>query len=148
MGRIVAAATDIMSVRERDLWRVTDTITNLRFAPSLLLVVINEKAWQRLAPDHQTILGELAEEAQNLMWARFAKIRADAYAFAVQKGMRVVELASADIEAWRACSFPLLEAYMELAREAGPRLFAAYGKLRTQPCCREAPADAPSRERQ
>jgi C4-dicarboxylate-binding protein DctP len=148
MGRIVAAATDIMNVRERSLWRVADTITNLRFAPSLFMVVVNEKAWQRLDPEHQSVLNELAHEAQNLMWARFARIRADAYTFALQKGMRVVELAGADIEAWRACSAPLLEAYMELAKDVGPKLFAAYGRLRTQPCCREAPSDPPFGQQQ
>jgi C4-dicarboxylate-binding protein DctP len=141
MGRVVAAATDIMNVRERNLWRVADTITNLRFAPSLFMVVINDTAWQRLTSEHRNVLSELAEEAQNLMWARFSRIRADAYAFAVQNGMRVVELAGADIEAWRACSAPLLLAYMEHAGDVGPKLFAAYGKLRTQPCCREAPPD-------
>jgi TRAP-type C4-dicarboxylate transport system substrate-binding protein len=141
MGRIVAAATDIMNVKERNLWRFADTITNLRFAPSLFVVIINEKAWQRLASEHRAVLSELAQEAQNLMWARFATIRADAYAFAVQKGMRVVELTAADMEAWRACSSPLLEAYLELAGEAGPKLFAAYGRLRVHQCCREAPAD-------
>lgn len=143
-GRFVAAATDIMNVRERELWRVADTITNLRFAPSLYVVVINEQAWQKLAAEHQTILREEAQEAQNIMWARSARVRVEAYAFAVEKRMRVVELAAADVEAWRACSSPLLESYMELAGDAGSRLFAAYGKLRTQACCREAPPDTPS----
>jgi len=142
-GTIEAAATDIMNVRERDLWRVADTITNLRHAPSLFMVVINEKAWQRLAPENQEIFGELAQEAQNLMWARFATIKAEAYAFAVRKGMRIVELPADDVAAWRACSAPLLEAYMERAGDAGPKLFTAYGKLRTDACCREAPGETP-----
>jgi len=140
-GTIQAAATDIMNVRERDLWRVADTITNLRHAPSLFMVVINEKAWQRLSPAHQEILSEVAQDVQGYMWARFATIRAEAYAFAVQKGMRIVELPADDVAAWRACSAPLLEAYMERAGEAGPKLFAAYGKLRTEACCREAPGE-------
>jgi hypothetical protein len=69
--------------------------------------------------------------------------RAEAYALAVEKGMRIVEPSADDVAAWRACSAPLLEAYMQRAGEAGPKLFAAYGKLRTQPCCREAPAETP-----
>jgi hypothetical protein len=48
-----------------------------------------------------------------------------------------------DVAAWRACSSSLLEAYMERTGEAGPKLFAAYGKLRTDACCREAPGDTP-----
>jgi C4-dicarboxylate-binding protein DctP len=142
-GTIQAAATDIMNVTERDLWRVADTITNTRHAPSLFMVVINEKAWQGLTPEHQEILREAARDAQQRMWERFAAIKAEAYAFAVQKGMKVVNLPADDVAAWRACSFPLLEAYMERTGVVGPKLFAAYGKLRTDPCCREAPDDTP-----
>jgi hypothetical protein len=74
------------------------------------------------------------------MWARFVTIRAEAYALAVEKGMRIVELRPEDIFAWRACSASLLETYMDRAGSAGSRLFAAYGRLRTDACCREAPA--------
>jgi C4-dicarboxylate-binding protein DctP len=142
-GKIATAATDVMNVRERDLWRVADTITNLRYAPSLFLVVMNEKAWAKLAPEHQILLVELAQKAQQDAWARFAAIRAEAYAFAKQKGMSIVDLAVEDVVAWRACSAALLEAYVERAGDAGPKLFAAYGRLRTQPCCREAPGGIP-----
>lgn len=142
-GTIQAAATDIMNVTERGLWRVADTITNLRHAPSLFVVVINEKVWRGLAPEHQEVFSELALDAQERMWERFAAIRAEAYAFAERMGMKVIELPANDIAAWRACSSPLLEAYMELAGDVGPKLFAAYGKLRTEACCREAPGDTP-----
>jgi C4-dicarboxylate-binding protein DctP len=138
-GTLEAAATDIMNVRERSLWQAADTITNLRHAPSLFLVVINEKAWASLAPEHQAILSELAQAAQDRMWQHYASIKAEAFAFAVEKGMAIVELKPDDVAAWRACSAPLLEAYMERVGDAGPKLFAAYGQLRTQPCCREAP---------
>jgi C4-dicarboxylate-binding protein DctP len=139
---IKAAVTDVMSVREHGLWQVADTITDLRHAPSLFVVVVNEKAWQSLTPAHRQIVTELAEDAQSHMWARFTEIRSDAYAFAKQKGMRIVQPRPEDVEAWRACTAPLLEAYMERAGDAGPKLFAAYGRLRTAPCCRQVPGAA------
>jgi C4-dicarboxylate-binding protein DctP len=142
-GRIEAAATDIMNVRERELWRVADTITNLRHSPSLLMIVINENVWQRLTPEQQEVFTELAQDAQAYMWARFATIRAEAFAFAAAKGMRIVELPAEDTAAWRACSAPLLEAYMDRSGEAGRKLFAAYGRLRTNACCREPPTEVP-----
>ncbi|MBO0766908.1 MAG: TRAP transporter substrate-binding protein DctP [Hyphomicrobiaceae bacterium] len=142
-GTVEAIATDIMTVREHELWRVADTITNLRHAPSLFMVVINEQTWQKLTPDEQVILTELGQDAQNYMWARFVTIRTEAYALAVEKGMRIVELRPQDIFAWRACSAPLLETYMNRAGMAGTKLFAAYGRLRTLPCCRDAPAEMP-----
>jgi C4-dicarboxylate-binding protein DctP len=136
---IKAAVTDVMNVREHGLWQVADTITNLRHAPSLFLVIINEKAWQSLAPAHREIMSEVGQDSQSYMWARFATIRADAYAFAAQKGLRIVELKPEEVAAWRACTAPLLEAYVERAGDAGPKLFAAYGRLRTEACCRGVP---------
>ena len=140
-GTIKAAVTDVVNIREHGLWQVADTITDLRHAPSLLAVVVNEKAWQGLAPAYREVLIELAQEAQSDHWARFTGIRAEAYAFARQKGMNVVEPGPEDVAGWRACSAPLLEAYMERAGEAGPKLFAAYGRLRKAPCCRQLPVD-------
>jgi C4-dicarboxylate-binding protein DctP len=142
-GRIEAAVTDIMNVRERELWRVADTITNLRHSPSLLMIAINENAWRRLTPEQQAIVTELAQDAQDYMWASFATIRARAYAFAIEKGMRVVDLPAEDTVAWRACSAPLLETYMARAGDGGPKLFTAYGRLRTRACCRDSPSEAP-----
>jgi C4-dicarboxylate-binding protein DctP len=145
MGKdtIQMAAADIMSVKERALWQVADTITNLRSAPSLYLVVINGKAWASLTREHQAILSELAQAAQDRMWQHFAAVKAEAFTFAAQKGMSIVELRREDIAAWRACSAPLLEAYMERVGETGPKLFTAYGKLRTDSCCRGEPEEAP-----
>lgn len=140
---IKAAVTDVMSIREHGLWQVADTITDLRHAPSLFVVVVNEKAWQSLTPAHRQIVSELAQDVQSEMWARFTFIRTDAYAFAKQKGMKIVEPRPEDVAAWRACTAPLLEAYMERAGDAGPKLFAAYGRLRIHPCCRVQPGDAP-----
>jgi C4-dicarboxylate-binding protein DctP len=139
-GAIDAAAADITNVAQHELWRVADTIINLRHAPSLFTVVINEKAWLALAPAEQQVFSEVAEDAQAVMWARFATTRAEAFASAVQKGMRIVEPSADDIAQWRACSAVLLEAYMVRAGQAGPKLFEAYGKLRTERCCRDAPS--------
>jgi C4-dicarboxylate-binding protein DctP len=141
-GTIKSAVTNVMNVRDHGLWQVADTVTDLRHAPSLFLVIVNERAWQRLAPAHRDIMSELAQEAQSDMWARFTAIRTDAYAFAKQKGMRIVDPRPEDVAGWRVCTAPLLEAYIERAGEAGPKLFAAYGRLRMAPCCRKLPVDA------
>ena len=139
-GAIAAAAADINNVAERGSPRVADTIVNLRHAPSLFTVFINEQAWQALSPVEQQIVSEVAEDTQDVMWARFARIRADAFAGAVQKGVRIVEPSADDIVQWRACSAALLEEYMVSAGQAGRKLFEAYGKLRTERCCRDAPS--------
>ena len=142
-GTVQAAMTELLSVTERDLWRVTDTITKTQHAPSLFIVVINEKVWQSLSPEHQHILLAAARDAQERIWDRFSTIEAEAYVFAAQKGMKVYELSPEDVVAWRACSSPLLESYMERVGDLGPKLFAAYGRLRTQPCCSHALGQQP-----
>jgi hypothetical protein len=57
--------------------------------------------------------------------------------------MQVGPLRAEDVEAWRACSAPPLEAYTERAGESARKIFVAYGMLRTDPCCREPPAETP-----
>jgi C4-dicarboxylate-binding protein DctP len=138
-GTVDAAAADIMNVRERELWRIASTIVDLRHAPSLFMIVISDSVWQKLSPEHQAMLVELAQDAQAYMWARFATIRAETYALAQQQGMSIIEPSTEDVAAWRACTAPLLEEYAERTGVAGSKLFVAYGKLRTDPCCRDAP---------
>jgi len=130
--------TDIFGVTERDLWRVADTIINTKHSPSLFIVVINNNAWENLSENQQQILSEAASAVQEHMWDRFAKVEADAYAFAAKKGMKVYDPSPKEIVAWRECSAPLLESYVDRIGDLGPKLFAAYGKLRTDPCCNGA----------
>jgi hypothetical protein len=68
-----------------------------------------------------------------------ADVEAKAYAFAQSKGMKVRDLSPNDVSEWRACSAALLDDYMSEAGELASRLMAAYGILRTQPCCSAGP---------
>jgi C4-dicarboxylate-binding protein DctP len=129
---------DIFSVTERDLWRVADTIVNTKHSPSLFIVVINDKVWEGLSESHKKILSEAAAAVQERMWDLFAKTEADAYAFAAKKGMKVYDPSPREVIAWRECTAPLLESYVDRIGDLGPKLFAAYGRLRTDPCCNNA----------
>jgi C4-dicarboxylate-binding protein DctP len=133
--------TDIFGVTERNLWRVADTIVNTKHSPSLFIVVINDKVWAGLSEKQRQILSEAAGVAQERMWDLFAKVEAEAYAFAEQKGMKVHEPSPKEVVAWRECSAPLLESYVDRIGDLGPKLFAAYGRLRTDPCCNNAPPE-------
>jgi C4-dicarboxylate-binding protein DctP len=130
--------TDIFGVKERDLWKVADTIVNTRHSPSLFIVVINNKVWESLSEKDRQVLSEAAAAVQERMWELFAKVEADAYAFATKKGMKVYEPSPKEVVAWRECSAPLLESYVDRIGDLGPKLFAAYGRLRTDPCCNNA----------
>jgi TRAP-type transport system periplasmic protein len=143
-GSTQLALTDILGVKANRLWEVAEAIVNTRHAPSLYVVVINDRIWEGLAPEQQKALMETARELQERTWERFLKVEVEAYALAKDKGMNIYDLMPGDIEQWRACSSPLLEAYMERIGEPGQKLFAAYGKLRTDPCCRQAPQEPAS----
>ncbi len=131
--------TNISSVKEHELWKRSQFVTRIRLSEILYAVIINEDIWQSLAKQHQQILIEEAAKAEKLVWGRFAQIEADAYAFATAKGMKVAELTSDDLVAWRVCSSSVLESYMTKAGEMGDQLMAAYAKLRISPCCNKVP---------
>lgn len=138
-GTVQLAFTDILAAASYDLWDVAQAVINTRHAPSLYIVVINERLWLSLGVEEQQILTEAARDLQDQIWDRYLQIEADAYAKVKAHGMKVYDLAPADVEAWRICSSPMLEAYAERIGEPGEKMFAAYGKLRADPCCRQVP---------
>ncbi|HZV20818.1 MAG TPA: TRAP transporter substrate-binding protein DctP [Hyphomicrobiales bacterium] len=125
----------IASIRDYELWRKTDTITNIRHSENLFLVLINKSIWESLTPEQQQIVTTAARKAEDRIWAKFKQIVADTYSYAAQKGVKIQQLTPDDVIAWRVCSSSILESYMTRAGALGAKLFAAYGKLRTDPCC-------------
>ncbi len=135
---IDANLTNISSVKEQDLWRKTRFVTRIRLSEILYAVIINEEIWQSLTKEQQQILAEVSAKVEKTIWDRFAKIEADAYGYAAEKGMKIAYPTSEDIVAWRICSSSILESYMSRAGEMGDRLMAAYARLRVAPCCNKA----------
>jgi hypothetical protein len=74
---------------------------------------------------------------------RVAEIEGGAYAFAQAKGMKVRALSPDQVAEWRACSADVLVDYMSLGSELARQLVAAYGRLRSLPCCTSAPSSGP-----
>jgi hypothetical protein len=70
---------------------------------------------------------------------RMAEIEANAYGLARDKGMIVHQLTPDEVADWRACSAGMMEDFMSTSGELGRRLMAAYGTLRTEPCCTAGP---------
>ncbi|MGH6815248.1 MAG: TRAP transporter substrate-binding protein DctP, partial [Hyphomicrobiaceae bacterium] len=133
-----SALTAITNVTDLDLWRVARVLTKIQNAPLLSLVVMSESAWQGLTQEQQKIISDMARDAEERVWDAMAAIEGDAYVLAIAKGLKIYELDRDDIKAWRICSSSVLESYVEKAGEVGERLFAAYGRLRTDPCCNPA----------
>jgi C4-dicarboxylate-binding protein DctP len=141
-GTVDMAMLGLPGVQSQGLWKVADTITLTGHAPVEMFVVINETAWQSLAPGHQAVLVEASRVAERESRERVAEIEANIHAFAIGKGMTIRELAPDQVAEWRACSAVMLDEYMERNGELARKLMDAYGKLRTDPCCTAGPSTA------
>jgi TRAP-type C4-dicarboxylate transport system substrate-binding protein len=145
-GKIDMAMAGFSVVMSRDLWRVSDTITRTAHSPLEFLLFMNEKNWQALAPAHRSVIMEVARSLELKIRQKAAQNDLEAYAFAREKGMKIVELMPHQVAEWRACSSDVLLSYMDATADLGSRLMAAYGRLRTAPCCSGGPESAaPSR---
>ncbi len=130
-----SSMTGILSLKERELWRVTNTVTKLRHSEILFIVVINENVWQGLTQEQQKTVFDAARKVEQSIWRWYALLEADTYALATEKGMKIQELTPENISAWRICSSLIMESFIGDAGEVGQKLMAAYGKLRADPCC-------------
>jgi len=139
-GTVDMAMTGVTGVTARDMWKVTDTITRTEHSPLLFVVIINEKVWQSLSEGHKAAIGRVARKVELDLQQQMADIEAEAYAFARGKGMKIHELAPDEVAEWRECSAPVLEEYMSRTGGLSEQLMAAYGKLRTDPCCSAGPS--------
>jgi C4-dicarboxylate-binding protein DctP len=132
-----SSMTGILSLKERELWRVTNTVTKLRYSEILFVIVINEKSWQALSEEHRSIILDAAERVEQSIWRWYFLLEADTYALAQEKKLKIQELTPEDISDWRICSSGIMESFMTDAGEVGEQLMSAYGKLRADPCCNQ-----------
>jgi C4-dicarboxylate-binding protein DctP len=138
-GTVDAIMTGIGNLVSRELWKVSDTITRTEHAPVEFLVFMNEKVWQALSSEYQAIVTAAARSAEQDLRNRMAETEANAYGLARDKGMTVHQLTADEVAHWRACSAGMIEDFMSTSGELGRRLMAAYGILRTDPCCTAGP---------
>jgi len=111
-------------------------------APVEYFLIINEKVWKSLSPTHQSLIAQVAKIVERQTREKVSEIESAAYTLARQKGMKVLELTPDQVAEWRACSSGVLGDYMDNGGLAD-RLMAAYGKLRTDPCCTAGPSTGP-----
>jgi C4-dicarboxylate-binding protein DctP len=132
-GEADTSIASISAIKDHELWRTAGTLTNVRYSENIQMVIINDAAWQKLTPAQQKIVSDAARKAEKEIWDKHPAAQAAIYAFAASKGMKIHELTADDTVAWRICSSPVLEAFMERSGAAGAKLLAAYAKLRTNP---------------
>ncbi len=132
-GQVDSSVGSISAVKDYELWRTADTLTNVRYSENILVVIVNDQTWKKLTPDQRTIVATAARKAEKEIWEKHPAIQAGIYAYAASKGMKIQDLTPDDTVAWRICSSSILESFMERSGSAGAKLLAAYGKLRANP---------------
>ena len=137
-GRIDMAMTSAENVSARKVWEISDTLTRTNHSPVMLLLLVNERAWQALHPAQRDAIANAAAEAERALWDGLARADEEADTFARSKGMKVVELSSFDLAEWRACSAPVVDSFMADAGQLGHELLKQYGRMRADPCCNHA----------
>jgi C4-dicarboxylate-binding protein DctP len=138
-GLVDILITGIASVPSRGLWKVLDTVTRTEHGALEYTVIINEKVWQSLSDNHKAIITAAAKKVERELRQSMADVEAKAYAFVRAKGMKVHELTPNEVAEWRACSAGIIDEYMSTAGDIAAKTMAAYGKLRTLPCCSAGP---------
>ncbi len=140
-SRDIEMATGASSlIANRQLWTVADTITRTQHAPIEFFLIVNEKVWQSLPESHKTILAQAARKEELRSRQTVTEIEAGLYKEFRQKGMTVHDLTPDQVSDWRACSAGIVENYIHNNADLARQLMAAYGKLRTDPCCSAGPA--------
>jgi C4-dicarboxylate-binding protein DctP len=139
-GQIDMATGASSLIANRQLWTVADTITRTLHAPIEFFLVVNEKVWQSLPEAHRTIILEAARSEERQARENVTRVEAGLYTKFKEKGMTVYDLTQDQVADWRACSASIMEGYIANNADLARQLMAAYGKLRTDPCCTAGPA--------
>ncbi len=129
-GTVDAGMTGVSGVKSRKLWQVMDHITVTNHADVEFLVLINEDVWKGLSSEHQKVITAAARKVEAELRDAMAKIESDAYEAARAEGMGVYTPTSAEIDAWRAASAPVIEQYKQAAGDLGAKLVMEAEALR------------------
>ncbi len=124
-GTVDIGMTGVSGVKSRKLWEVMDTITVTNHADIEFIVVVNTEWWNALSEEHRAIIKAAATKAENDVRNRMAEIEAEAYAAAEENGMTIYTPTPEELEAWKAVSQPVYDAFLESTGELGAQIMEA-----------------------
>ena len=111
------------------LWEVHEHVTLWHYAIDPLLLGVNKDTWSSFTPQDREIIAKAAQEA--MAWNKQAARKGledstEAIEFLKSKGMQVVTLTPAEVEAFKAKVKPVYEKW---AKEIGPELVESAEKI-------------------
>lgn len=128
-GTVDVGMTGLSGVQSRKLWEVMDSVTLTNNGDIEFLVVINQDAWDDLTPEQQAAVEAAALKAEADVRDRMAEIEAQALEDAKAAGMKVHVPTPEQIEAWRAASAPVIDAWLAEAGDLGREVLDAASGL-------------------
>lgn len=128
-GTVDVGMTGISGVKARKLWEVMDQITVTNNADIEFIVVANTDFWEGLPEDQKKIIQDAALKAEKDVRDKMSAIEAEAYAAAEQNGMTIYTPTAEEMEAWKAVSQPVYDAYLEKTGDLGKSVMDAAKKL-------------------
>jgi C4-dicarboxylate-binding protein DctP len=138
-GTVEMAVVGFGALQSFGFWKFADTVTFTHHTPIVFFLVINEKRWQSLSAAHRDAVAQAASKVEIEIRSYQSESEARARAFANSKNIKLQHLTPDQVAEWRACSAGMLAHYMDKNGEGARHLMAAYGRLRTDPCCTAGP---------
>jgi C4-dicarboxylate-binding protein DctP len=138
-GALDMASAGFGAVAAYRLEQFVDTVTFTNHTPIAFFYIVNEKRWRTLSPGDRAIIAQAAAKVEAEFAGAQTSSEARARAFAKKHSINLVEMTPDQVAEWRACSSGMLAEYMDRVGEGARKLMAAYGKLRTDPCCSSVP---------
>lgn len=123
-GTVDAGMTGVTAVGPRKLYQVMDHLTLTNHADIEFMTIINEKTWQGLTPEQQTILRDAAVKVESSLRNKIQQLESDAIANA-KEHMNVIHLSDDDIQQWREATQPVVDSFIENAGPLGKQVVDA-----------------------
>lgn len=117
-GIVDVGMSGTTATQSRHMYEVMDVITMTNHSAVEFLFIMNDKAFQKLSPEHQQLLVDSARTVETELRDNTAQLNRDALEYLrTQTDMEVVELTPEEIEVWRKAAEPTMTRFAE---ESGP----------------------------
>lgn len=117
-GTVDIGMSGTTATQSRHMYEVMDYITMTNHSAVEFLVVMNDKAFQKLSPEHQTLLMDAAREVEKELRDNTERLNQEAKEYLQKETkMEVVDLTDEEIKVWQEAARPTMTRFAE---ESGP----------------------------
>lgn len=129
-GTVDVGMTAPDTIKSRKIWDVMKSVTLAGQAAVEFVVVINDKAWDKLTPDQQKIFTTAAVKAEKTLRDQFDTIAKEALDAGKAHGMTIYTPAGDEAAKWRASADAVRDAFLGGSGALGKQVYEAASKLK------------------